>query len=98
MIATPDYWLYSSLSARCLDHFQWIFRECMGDLYGLGAIDDPCPRAIDLSGLWYVEYYNNGDFHCVSECLGPYPCNGRAGSYKEKYQTFTEWNWHERRI
>ena len=33
---------------------------------------------------WYVEYYNYDDFHCVRECNGPFPCNGRASSYKGK--------------
>lgn len=64
----------------------------MGDKYGIGSIDNPCPPDITLSNKWYVEHYGQDsarEYRCVMECEGHLPCNGRADSYKGKSIVFT---------
>lgn len=92
MLAHPDGWFHQSLAECCLANFQWVFRECMGDKYGITAEGggNPCPSAIKLSGKWYVEYYSEDDHRCVQECEGDHPCGGLAQSYMELYDSFEE--------
>jgi hypothetical protein len=91
MLASPDTWLHQSLAACCLANFQWVFRECMGDIYGIDGVVI-CPSSLPLSGKWYAAYYDeDGTIDgCVKECEGAYPCYGRASSYKELYDSFEE--------
>ena len=68
------------------------------------AVDiDPCPDPLpQRSGKWYVRYYavedlrvedgdgsvTDGQYKCVKDCIGPRPCDDRATSYEELYDTF----------
>jgi len=96
MITSAEHWKHHRIIDCCWENFQWVFRECMGDVYGeiteraplaLGPCPDPLPLS---SGKWYVEYYTDQDFVCVQDCQGEFPCNGRASSYKELYDTFID--------
>lgn len=93
MNAAPDAWRHKHLIDCCLTNFQWVFDLCMGDYYNindqlapLAICTEPLPQA---SGKWYVESYTETDPVCVKECNGPAPCNGRAVSYQELYETFS---------
>lgn len=92
MYRSSEAWKYDTLHDCCVQYYHWKYRECMGDSSGGSSKSlplAPCPESLpEPSGLWYVKYYTQKDFQCVRECIGEFPCMGRASSYVELYATF----------
>ncbi len=62
MNAIESGWKFDKLEDCCWSHFQWAFRECIGDKWGEGEWKhvplSPCSEETPASSYkWYVEYY-----------------------------------------
>ena len=93
MIGFTLAWKHETLADCCWANFQWDFKDCMGDsdTDGKPLPLVPCTEPLpEPSGKWYVNYYSENDSECVRECIGEYPCNGRATSFNELYNTFRD--------
>jgi len=88
---STDVWKYPSLAECCYNNFHWQFKECMA--YEEDNALEPCSPPPEYSLKWYTRTVTNKsgalESECVQECDGPAPCNGRASSYDELYDTFS---------
>ena len=88
LVPFAEAWKYRTLAECCYRNFHHLYGTCMGDYFDKETDFLPCTPPPELSGLWYMNYFDWKDGACVQECELGDSCNGRASQDKDLYLTY----------